>query len=64
MLNKMRSQAGFAIVEVLVATVVLAIGFIELATNKDRQEEYRRVSVNFESTNRGSVLILQEEYRC
>tara|TARA_B100001179_G_scaffold144632_1_gene104601 strand:+ start:86 stop:1366 length:1281 start_codon:yes stop_codon:yes gene_type:complete len=31
MLNKWRTQAGFAIVEVLVATVVLAIGFLELA---------------------------------
>ena len=31
MLNKRRSQAGFAITEVLVATVVLAIGFLELA---------------------------------
>ena len=31
MLNKLRAQAGFAIVEVLVATVVLAIGFLELA---------------------------------
>ena len=31
MLNKRRAQAGFAIVEVLVATVVIAIGFLELA---------------------------------
>jgi Tfp pilus assembly protein PilV len=31
MLSKFRAQAGFAIVEVLVATVVLAIGFLELA---------------------------------
>ena len=31
MLSKLRAQAGFAIVEVLVATVVLAIGFLELA---------------------------------
>ena len=29
--NKRRAQTGFAIVEVLVATVVLAIGFLELA---------------------------------
>ena len=31
MLSKLRAQAGFAIVEVLVATVVLSIGFLELA---------------------------------
>ena len=30
MLSKLRAQAGFAIVEVLVATVVLSIGFLEL----------------------------------
>ena len=30
MLNKRRAQTGFAIVEVLVATVVIAIGFLEL----------------------------------
>ena len=29
--NKRQAKAGFAIVEVLVATVVLAIGFLELA---------------------------------
>ena len=31
MLSKLRAQAGLAIVEVLVATVVIAIGFLELA---------------------------------
>jgi Tfp pilus assembly protein PilV len=31
MLNKRRALDGFAIVEVLVATVVIAIGFLELA---------------------------------
>ena len=31
MQNKWRTQAGFAIVEVLVATVVISIGFLELS---------------------------------